>query len=380
MNCGENGIGMKVLFLAAASSVHTVKWVNALVSRNIEILLVYNKGHEPTSEDIDSKVKKYCLKYSGSLGYYMNAHELRRVFKEFKPDLVNAHYASGYGTLARKAGVAPVLLSVWGSDVYDFPYEGKIKNSILKKNVRYASALASTSNCMANQLRKVMNDESLQIYVTPFGVDVQKFSSENFLRKKDSREIVICNIKMLKPKYGIREIILAVDKLIKDQEFIQKCDKKIKLKIFGDGEQKDELQNMVKKKKLEDTVYFCGKIPNAQVPEELSKADIFCAFSQLDSESFGVAVVEAMAMQVPVVVSDVDGFKEVVSNRETGFIVDRHDILACKNALKKLVLDEHLRTQMGQAGRRRVKIFFDWEKNVDKMESIYYKLSGKNQD
>ena len=363
---------MKVLFLAAASSVHTVKWVNALVSRNIEILLVYNKGHEPTSEDIDSKVKKYCLKYSGSLGYYMNAHELRRVFKEFKPDLVNAHYASGYGTLARKAGVVPVLLSVWGSDVYDFPYEGKMKNRILKRNVRYATALASTSNCMADQLRKVMCDESLQIDITPFGVDLKKFSPENYFPKKDSQQIVICNIKMLKSIYGIKEIVLAVDLLVNDHDFMQKCGKKIKLKIFGEGEQKEELEKLVKEKKLEDIVSFCGKIPNAQVPEELSKADIFCALSH--HESFGVAVVEAMAMKVPVVVSDADGFKEVVNDSETGFIVKKYDILACKQALEKLALDERLRANMGEAGRQRVENLFDWEKNVDIMEAVYYKL------
>lgn len=366
---------MKVLFLSAANSIHTVKWVNSLVARGIEILLVYNRGHEPQMDVLDKRVKRHCLKYSGSLGYYMNAHELRRVFKEFKPDLVNAHYASGYGTLARKAGVAPVLLSVWGSDVYDFPYEGKIKNSILKKNVRYASALASTSNCMANQLRKVMNDESLRIDITPFGVDMQKFSVENYTQKKKSQEVVICNIKMLKPKYGIKEIITAVNMLVKDQEFMRRCDRRIKLKIFGEGEQKEELEELVKKKKLDGVVEFCGKVPNSQVPEELSKADIFCAFSQLDSESFGVAVVEAMAMKVPVVVSDVDGFKEVVSNQETGFIVDRHNIEGCKLALEKLILNEDLRIQMGTAGRKRAECFFDWEKNVDTMVKIYYGMT-----
>ena len=365
---------MKVLFLSAANSIHTVKWVNSLVARGIEILLVYNKGHEPQADTLDIRVKTHCLKYSGSLGYYMNAGELKKIHKKFAPDLTNVHYASGYGTLARRARISPVLLSVWGSDVYDFPYEGKIKNIILKRNVRYATALASTSNCMARQLRRVMGDESLQINVTPFGVDLQKFSPDNYSREKDSQEIVICNIKMLKPKYGIKEIILAVDLLVKDQNFIRKCDKKIRLKIFGDGEQKEELEALVKEKQLEDVVSFCGKIPNSQVPEELSKADIFCAFSQLDSESFGVAVVEAMAMKVPVVVSDVDGFKEVVCNQKTGFIVDRQDISACKKALEQLVLDENLRIQIGESGRRRVVEMYNWEQNVDIMEKLYFDI------
>ena len=86
-------------------------------------------------------------------------------------------------------------------------------------------------------------------------------------------------------------------------------------------------------------------------------------------------MVEAMAMKVPVVVSDVDGFKEVVSNQETGFIVDRHNIEGCKLALEKLILNEDLRIQMGTAGRKRAEFFFDWGKNVDTMVKIYYDMT-----
>lgn len=368
---------MKVLFLSAANSIHTVKWVNSLVERGVEVLLVYNRGHEPHMDAIDKRIKTHCLKWSGNAGYYLNACELKKVYKEFKPDVVNAHYASGYGTLARIAGVKPLLLSVWGSDVYDFPNESKIKNLILKRNVRYATMLASTSNCMANQLRKVMNDENLQIYITPFGVNTDLFSPEKYPAQRNDQEIVICNIKMLEPKYGIKQIILAVDLMVRDSEFMKQCGKKIKLNIFGSGSQKDELEDLVKRKGLSDVVKFCGKIPNNRVPVELSKSDIFCAFSQLDSESFGVAVVEAMSMGIPVVVSDVDGFKEVVSESETGYIVDRNNVDKCKQKLEKLAINDDERRRMGMQGRKRVTELYDWEKNVSIMTDLYKKLLSR---
>ena len=50
---------MKVLFLSAANSIHTVKWVNSLVARGIEILLVYNRGHEPQMDVLDKRVKRH---------------------------------------------------------------------------------------------------------------------------------------------------------------------------------------------------------------------------------------------------------------------------------------------------------------------------------
>ena len=90
--------------------------------------------------------------------------------------------------MARKARLPKYILSVWGSDVYDFPYESRVKNHILKRNVRSASYLASTSNCMAVQLKKVMQDEKLEITITPFGVDLNKFDPKKY--KEIEKEVL----------------------------------------------------------------------------------------------------------------------------------------------------------------------------------------------
>lgn len=361
---------MKIVFLSAAKSIHTVKWVNAMSDRGHEVYLIYNKGHEPNSDLINEDVKLYCMRYGGSLGYYFNASELHREVKKIQPDIVHVHYASGYGTLARVAKIGPTLLSVWGSDVYDFPNESKVKNYILKKNIRYADKLASTSKCMALQLQKTMNDNSIEVKITPFGVDTKRFDSDKYEKKK-SDSIVIGNIKALSPKYGISELIYAIKALLSDNEIEDSVKNMLCVDIYGDGEQKEELIELTYKLGLGNIVHFKGKIPNTKVPEVLSQIDIFCAMSQLDSESFGVAVVEAMAMKKPVVASDVDGFSEVVEDRKTGIIVKRTNIVQCKEALKQLILDQSLRIEMGENGRKRVLDLYDWKKNVDYMECIY---------
>ena len=112
---------MKILFLSAANSIHTVRWVNSLANRNHEIYLVYNRGHNPKADKIDKKVKLCELPFTGNRGYFFNVFALKKLAKKIKPDVINVHYASGYGTLARKSKLCPILLSVWGSDVYDFP-------------------------------------------------------------------------------------------------------------------------------------------------------------------------------------------------------------------------------------------------------------------
>ena len=186
----------KLLFLSAANSIHTVKWVNAL-SNVYEVHLVYCANHAPTIHKIDNRVILHQLKRNAKMGYYTNVFQMRKIYRKIKPDIINVHYASGYGTLARIAKLPKFVLNVWGSDVYDFPNESKIKKYILKKNLFYANSLASTSSIMAKEVYRQFPKLDKKIHVTPFGVDTKKFKSN---KKKKSDIFVIGNIKALKPK------------------------------------------------------------------------------------------------------------------------------------------------------------------------------------
>ncbi len=362
---------MKILFLANAASIHTVRWVNSLSKKGHKVHLVYKRDDSPEDNEICDEVTLHSLKHSGTKAYFTSAYELNKLFKKIKPDIVNVHYASGYGTLARLAKIRPIVLSVWGSDVYDFPHQGRLKMKLIRKNLLFANQIASTSNCMAEVTRKLMYPINVNIAITPFGVDINKFSRKNC--NNNYKNIVIGNIKTLSSKYGISDLIKAI-KILKDDlvnENKKNISDKIKVLIYGDGDQKVDLINLTKDLNLNDTISFMGKIPNSQVPKALEKFDIFCATSVLNSESFGVAVVEAMSVGIPVVATDVDGFKEVVNDNVTGFIVQKKNPLKIANGLKKLVLDEKLREDMGLKSRKRVLELYDWSKNVDAMESLY---------
>lgn len=97
----------------------------------------------------------------------------------------------------------------------------------------------------------------------------------------------------------------------------------------------------------------------------------------MDSESFGVAAVEAMACGIPVIASDADGFKEVIEDGITGILVPKGDIDAIAESMYKLMHNDKLRKQMGQAGVQHVKKLYDWDNNVNNMEEIYYKMIEK---
>ena len=191
----------KIFFISAANSIHTVKWVNSL-SETYEVHLIYCNNHKPKMDAIDNKVILHRLKFNAPFGYYLNAIQLKKLYKKIKPDIINVHYASGYGTLARISKLNNIILSVWGSDVYEFPNQSKIKKKIFEKNIKYAKYLASTSNVMAEELRKQVNISNKEIYITPFGVDTNKFYNYNLT--KNNKNINIGTVKALEEKYGIK--------------------------------------------------------------------------------------------------------------------------------------------------------------------------------
>lgn len=361
---------LKIMFISAANSIHTVRWVNSL-SNEFEIHLVYCKNHRPNIDNINSKVVLHELKFKAPYGYYLNVIQLRNLYKKIKPDIINAHYASGYGTLVRLAKIRPVLLSVWGSDVYDFPNESKLKKKILQKNIMFADEIASTSNIMAEELKRQVPTLRKEIHITPFGIDIQKFKKEDI--KHNNSIFKIGNVKALKEVYGIEYGILAV-KILKDKlsKTSNNFAKSIQFEIYGDGEEKEKLEELIRKEELQDCVFLKGKIQNDEVPNVLNNIDVFCVTS--NKESFGVALVEAMACEVPIVSTDADGFSEVMVNNETGYIVERRNVQQIANALEKLLNNPKQRIEFGKNGRKRVIENYNWEDNVKKMEEIYTRM------
>ena len=109
---------LKIALLAGISSIHTTRWANALAERGYDIhLLTQHRGGDVVS----ANVKLHYLPFQGNKGYFLNVPFLRVLLRKLKPDLLHTHYASGYGTLGRLSGFHPYLLSVWGSEVCDFP-------------------------------------------------------------------------------------------------------------------------------------------------------------------------------------------------------------------------------------------------------------------
>jgi len=359
---------MKIVLLSAASSIHTVRWANGLSDRGHEVHVV---SQHPVGEPFCPAVRLHLFPFRGVVGYFIMAPAVRMLMRKINPDVVNAHYASGYGTTGRLANVRPLVLSVWGSDVYDFPYKSPLHKWLVETNLRAADQIASTSRCMADQTR-ILLPEFTDISIIPFGVDLQSYVGiQSEVTTYDSK-LVIGTVKTMKPKYGVDTLIRSFALLLNAMRLNPEVRfHELELRLIGGGEQTDELKALAHSLGVADRVNFIGQIPHTQVPEELANFDIFVALSRYDSESFGVAVIEAGAAGLPVVVSDAGGLPEVTVDGQTGFVVKRDNPQAAAEVLEKLVLEDELRRCMGHAGKVHVADNYSWDVCVDRMLAVY---------
>jgi glycosyltransferase involved in cell wall biosynthesis len=279
-----------------------------------------------------------------------------------KPDLLHAHYASGYGTLSRLSGFSPNILSVWGSDVYEFPYQSKRKESLLRKNLRAADFLWTTSRALEQQTMRFVGTER-EIEITPFGIDCDHFTPG--LARPADDTFVVGTVKSLEPAYGIDKLLRAFA-LLKGSP---PDGRSPKLVVAGEGSLKSSLERLALDLGIAQDTEFVGAIPHQRVPELLNSFSVFVALST--SESFGVAVLEASACGVPVIVSDAGGLPEVVVDGKTGLIIQGGDPDLAFLGLKRIAEDRDLALAMGKEGRRFVRETYDWNENVTRVANAY---------
>lgn len=355
---------MKICFLSSANSIHIIRWVNSLSHRGHDVYLLTME--KPDYDTINEKVKVIKLKLSSPYGYYLNFFEGKRLIKKIKPDIMHTHYASGYGTLSRLINFHPTILSVWGSDIYLYPHKNKFNMWNIKKNLYATDIIGSTSEAMKLEVKKLI-DSDKNIAVTPFGIDKYKFYP---VKKQNSKKIIIGTVKSMESVYGI-DYLLQAFKII-----VTKVPRNFQIEFLLVGGGKIEYyRNLSQKLGIDDKTRFTGKIPHNDVPKYLNKLDIYCAPSL--SESFGVAALEASACGLPVVVSNVGGFPEVVKENQTGYLVPPQNAEILADKILDLVLNENKRKVFGKNGRKFVLENYDWEVNVDNMEEVYANLLNR---
>ena len=355
---------------------HTRRWVNSLQSRGHDVYLFSFTGPRNQGElfvaperfsslEMDPRFPKMAGGAVEKWRYLRAVPLVRQVFRRFRPDVVNAHYVSSYGIAAALGGIQPLVTSVWGYDIYDWPRRSPLHRAIIRWALNSATSVLSTSATMAEVTSAYTTSP---IRVTPFGVDTAVFSD----RKRDEqttregKKFVIGTVKALETKYGIEYLVRAAARL---QSLYGRND--FEVRVFGEGSLRFELEELAIELGVEQQVRFLGLIPNAEVPDAFRDMDVAVFPSIHDSESFGVAAIEAQACGVPVIASRIGGLPEVVMDGVTGTLVPPRDPEGLAKAIMTLWVSQSLRDAMGRSARKHIVESYGLDHCVRLMESAY---------
>lgn len=201
----------------------------------------------------------------------------------------------------------------------------------------------------------------------PPAIDIEKFIPPEAKQDAESepRPLRLLSVGRMEWKKGYEYALQAIACLVKQGVVVEH-------RIVGGGSYLQAVAFCRHDLGLEDHVTFLGALTAEQVREQMAWADVFVHAAV--SEGFCNAVLEAQAMQLPVVCTDADGLPENVADGVTGFVVPRRDARALAGKIAVLAANPVLRARMGQAGRERVEERFQVADQLDAFERLYSRL------
>ena len=349
---------LTICFLGSAESIHTLKWARYFAEKKHEVHLI---SYVPLLKDYKAEdIKLYFLKkkisteiwpFNTLLNLPFNLFRVKKLIKKIKPDIINAHYVTSYGTLASLLGFYPLVLTAWGSDILITPK----KFPPSKWSVKYALSKADLITCDAEHMKEAMiklGAPESKIKIINFGIDIQKFSPG----QKDEKFKEELGISDCRTVISLRrlESICDVETLIKSIPLILKEVPDTKFIVAGDGSQEENLKNLAKDLEITKDVKFVGQIPNNDLPRYLRIADVYVS-TALSDGGISASTAEAMACGLPVVITDTGENRKWVTEGKNGFLipVKSPEILAEK--VIYLLNNENLRRQFGEISRETIR-------------------------
>lgn len=379
----KNGKRLTLCFLGEAGSIHMQRWVNFFAKQGHSVHLA--SFVHPSSGLLPS-VQFHHLKHSihlnlPGLSYPLNlipdTLALRRLFSRIMPDLAHAHEAVNYGRLAAFSGFRPLVITPWGTDIFI-----KSKRGIQKRITQLALKRADLITSDGWNTRDAMVDNlgiaKRAIEMIRFGVDTKAFcrlQKNRALQEKlriPKEAPVVISLRSLARSHGVLTLVEAIPRILSifpDAVFI----------IVGDAHYDppymERIRASVKTAGIGKSIRFTGKLPARDLPKYLNLADAYVATSLSDS-GLSSSSAEAMACELPVVLSDSGDNARWIAKTGGGYVFPLHDEITLAGHIISVLRDASARDTMGTRNRREILEFNDYETEMKKMESLYFQFAN----
>ena len=346
-----------------------VRQLSEHLSRRGHDVLVLAPGEAPDARDhvrivgrplhfpVNGSVAPVCFSVRSS-------RAVRSALRDFQPDVVHVHEPIMPSTslLAVMQANAPVVAT-------------------FHANVPHGTLHSATVRALAPFFRPVWNriDRRLavsraardsicarmgegDVRIVPNGVDVDVFASAVPASLPPGRTLLF--VGRLERRKGFPVMVRAFERLAREYP-------DVRLVVVGDGADRDAVNAL--EEGTRSRVLMLGRVSQEALPTYHRAADIFVA-PAVGGESFGIVLVEAMAAGLPVLASDIPGYREVTRHGVEGLLVPPNDAELLAAAMRRLLDDPGYARSLGDNGSVRARDF-DWETIVHQLEDVYAELA-----
>jgi len=382
--------------LVVGGPVLNVTYLTKYMAPEFETLLVVGEkeSHEKSAEHLASQLGIQYVTIKG-MGRSLNPasdyfayKELRKLVRQFGPDIVHTHAAKpgALGRMAASAEKVPVIVHTFHGHVFH-SYFNSAKSKLFINTERYLGKKSSAIIAISEQQRKELVEDfkiapAEKFTVIPLGFDLDRFRIGQEEKRRKFRtefnvaddEIAIGIIGRLVPVKNHYLFMKAI-KYVFDH-----TDKKVKAFIIGDGETRSDLENVCNQvginysteKSAEHVYPLVFTSWRSDVDSINAGLDIVCLTSF--NEGTPVSLIEAQAANKPIVSTRVGGIADIVIEGQTALLADVSDAEKFSLHLLHLVQDDILRKKMGEKSHEHVIQRFSYQRLVSDMSELYHKL------
>jgi len=337
------------------------------VKKPLENAVFHQVGFFGTSPTAHAS-KKYLSHAEFLTRSYLKSME---ILKKKRIDIIHhmlpAVYNQTFSLLALlgKTKTHPFIFGPVSTHFYPRPIDekliGKFTSKLHVKTIRNCDMLIAITDHVKKLYTKIFDPE--KIVTIPLGVDTNLFKPSKKKLNKEYYELLFA---------GYLYKLKGIEFLIKAMCIIAQERKDVKLRIVGNGPEKQRLIKLTEALNVKGKVTFQGFVPHMEMPKYYQNCDIFC-FPTL-GEPFGKAIIEAMACAKPVVASNIGGPAEIIQNRKTGILVQPAQPELLAQEILSLLNNEKMMKAMGANARNAVIQKYCWEKIAEKYHKLYATL------
>jgi glycosyltransferase involved in cell wall biosynthesis len=204
-----------------------------------------------------------------------------------------------------------------------------------------------------------------------FSTDTKKLLFVGRVSPEKGVHILLEAFQIVAQHYPQVELSIVGPEIMLSKEFIVKLEDNgnvADLSKFYASDYTADLKRQIPSHLL-DSIHFRGERSREALLVDYGNADILINPSL--SEAFGMSLVEAMAMEIPVIGAAVGGMTDVIADEKTGLLVSANHPKALADAILRLLIDQPLRAAMGTAGRQRVLELFSWDRVTENLLNLY---------